>query len=509
LSRLAHAWRLGLTQALWLGLAVTALLIGLVAPGAPADDTPGPEPARATIPDADDRLALSDPTDWVTLRDATAELLSRYIRVDTSNPPGNELRGARFMRRFLAAQGIETTIYESAPGRGNACARLPAHEPDGRGAILLLHHIDVVPADPEAWAFAPFSGAIRDGFVYGRGAIDDKGHGAIQLVAFALLARSDVLRARDVVLCGTAAEETRGEGVGVDWMLANHPEALGPPAAVWNEGGGAFVAAPLGGRTVAAIAVSEKRGLWIELVAEGEGGHGSQPIRDSANRRLVRALTRIDRFATPWRVPAPVAETLDRVAGALDFPYGLLARLARHAIFLRLAGPWIEGLPMAEGFVRDTISWTRLESGFKHNVIPRRAVASLDVRLLPETDPKVFLSALERVIDDPNVRIELSGELPDKTSPSTWDHELFRAIEAETKAEFEDALVLPVMMPAGTDSKFFREVGIPAYGFIPSLLDTELTAAIHGLDERIPVTALETGVRVTYRTLLRLVEPVR
>ncbi|HKJ24401.1 MAG TPA: M20/M25/M40 family metallo-hydrolase [Myxococcota bacterium] len=451
---------------------------------------------------------VPDASDWGAVRDATAGLLASYVRIDTSNPPGDELRAARFVARFLEAQGIEARVYESAPGRGNVCGRLRATAPDGRGAILLLHHLDVVPADPDAWSFPPFSGAIRDGFVYGRGAIDDKGHGAIQLVAFALLARSDAPRARDVVLCATAAEETRGEGVGVDWMLAHHPAALGPPVAVWNEGGGAMRAPPLGDRPVAAIAVSEKRGLWLTLVAEGEGGHGSQPIRDSANRRLVRALARIDRFATPWRVPAPVAETLDRLAGALDFPWSLLSRLARHRIFLRLAGPWIEDVPMAQGFVRDTIALTRLDAGFKHNVIPRRAEASLDVRLLPETDAKVFLAALEEVIDDPNVRIEVPpGELPGRTEPSPWDDELFRAIETETKAEFEDALVLPIMMTAGTDSKFFREIGIPAYGFIPGLLDRELTASIHGLDERIPVTALETGVRVTYRTLGRLVAP--
>jgi len=409
--------------------------------------------------------------------------------------------------RFLEDQGLSSRVYESAPGRGNVCSRLRATDPDGRGAILLLHHIDVVPADPDAWSFPPFAGAIGDGHVYGRGAIDDKGHGAIQLMAFALLARSDVPRGRDIVLCGTAAEETRGEDVGVDWMIEHHLAALGPPVAVWNEGGGALRAAPFGDRPVAAIAVSEKRGLWIKLVAEGEGGHGSQPIRESANRRLVRALERVDRFSTPWRVPGPVSETLGRVAGALDFPLDWLARLARHTIFLRLAGPWIEDVPMAAGFVRDTISLTRLDAGFKHNVIPRRAEASLDVRLLPETDAAVFLTALEAVIDDPHVRIETPGELPGTTPPSPWDHELFRAIEAETKAELEDALVLPIMMPAGTDSKFFREIGIPAYGFIPALLDTELTAAIHGLDERVPLAGLETGVRVTYRTLLRLVEP--
>jgi len=483
-------------------LGLTASLAVAAAEPAPAaraaEATPAADAAPPDVPDA---------SDWGAVRDATAELLSRYVQIDTSNPPGNELEAARFVARFLEAQGIAASVRESAPGRGNVCGRLRATAPDGRGALLLLHHLDGVPADPDAWSFPPFSGAIDDGFVYGRGAVDDKGHGAIQLVAFALLARSDAPRARDLVLCATAAEETGGEGMGVDWLLAHHPADLGPPVAVWNEGGGAMRAPPLGDRPVAAIAVSEKRALWLHLVAEGEGGHGSQPIRDSANRRLVRALARVDRFATPWRVPGPVAESLDRLAGALEFPWSLLARLARHPIFLRLAGPWIEDVPMAQGFVRDTIALTRLDAGFKHNVIPRRATASLDVRLLPETDPQVFLAALREVIDDPNVRVEVPEPLPGRTEPSPWDDELFRAIEAETRAEFDDALVLPFMMTAGTDSKFFRERGIPAYGFVPGLLDRELTAAIHGLDERMPLAALETGVRVTYRTLARLVAP--
>jgi acetylornithine deacetylase/succinyl-diaminopimelate desuccinylase-like protein len=446
--------------------------------------------------------------DWAAVRHATAQLLSEYIQIDTQNAPGNELRGARFLAGRLAPLGVEPRVFEPAPGRGNVCARLPASAPDGRGAILLLHHIDVVPADPDAWSFPPLSGAIEHGFVYGRGAIDDKGHGAIQLAAFALLARSGLPRARDIVFCGTAAEETRGEGVGVDWLIEHQLRELGPPDAVWNEGGGALRVPALGDRTIAAIAVSEKRGLWIQLVAEGEGGHGSRPIRASANRRLLRALARIDRYNTPRRVPGPVAEMLRRLSSVLDLPWSFVAELARHRIFLDLAGPWIDDLPMANGFIRDTISITRLESGFKHNVIPRRAEASLDVRLLPETDAAVFLAALERVIADPNVRIVLPSEPPGKLPPSPWNHELFRAIEAEVAEEFPDAITLPVMMPAGTDSKFFRERGIPAYGFIPSRLDLELTSAIHGLDERIPLEALESGVRVTYRTLLRLVAPI-
>ena len=461
-----------------------------------ADETPFAAAARVT-----------EAGDWDAVRDATGALLSGYIQIDTSNPPGRELAGAEFVARFLESRGLPSRTYVSAPGRGNLCARLHATEPDGRGAILLLHHIDVVPADPDTWSFPPFAGAIRDGFVYGRGAIDDKGHGAVQLMAFALLAESGRPRARDVVLCATAAEETRGEDVGVDWMIEHHLDALGPPAAVWNEGGGALRAARFLDRPVAAIAVSEKRGLWLTLVAEGEGGHGSQPIHDSASRRLVRALERIDRFSTPWRVPAPVSETLSRLADALDFPWNELARLARWPSFLRLAGPWLEDAPLAAGFVHDTIALTGLSSGFKHNVIPRRAEATLDVRLLPETDPAVFLEALETVIRDPKVRIETPAELPGVAPASPWDDELFRAMEAETRAEFAGALVLPMMMPAGTDSKFFRERGIPAYGFIPALLDTELTRAIHGRDERIPLHALETGVRVTYRTLLRLTAP--
>jgi acetylornithine deacetylase/succinyl-diaminopimelate desuccinylase-like protein len=318
-----------------------------------------------------------------------------------------------------------------------------------------------------------------------------------------------VPRARDVVLCGTAAEETRGEGVGVDWLLEAHPEALGPPGAVWNEGGAAVRVPPLGDRVVSAVAVSEKRGQWLTLVAEGEGGHGAQPVRDSANRRLVRALARLDRLETPRRVPPPVAETLRRVAPSLEFPWSLAARLATRPFALRLAGPWLDDIPMVDGFVRDTIALTGLRSGVKHNVIPRRAEATLDVRLLPDSDPAAVRAALEEVIDDPAVRLVPPADEADAApvADSPWDHELFRAIEAGMAAEAPGGLTLPVMMPAGTDSRFFRERGIPAYGFLPAQLDLSLTRAIHGRDERIPLDGLEMAVRVTYRTLLRLVRP--
>ncbi|MDJ0864802.1 MAG: M20/M25/M40 family metallo-hydrolase [Myxococcota bacterium] len=462
-----------------------------------------------------------EPGDWSALADEAARLLSDYIRIDTTNPPGRELAGARFLERFLAGEGIEAEIFVSAPERGNLVARLPATDPDpaAGGPILLLSHIDTVPADPTAWSFPPLSGAVEDGWVYGRGAIDDKGHGVVQALALALLVRQGVPRRRDVVLAATAAEEAGGD-VGADWLVEHHWEALGPPAVVWNEGGASTRSPLAGDRVVNAIATSEKRSLWMTLRATGEGGHGSQPVADGAVNRIARALDRIQRHPTPLHVTATVGETLDRTAAAVDFPLNLVLRHADNPLVLRLAGPKLTESRVTNAMLRDTISLTGMQAGLKHNVIPRRAEAMLDVRLLPDTDQDDFLAWLRRVIGDPRVEIELNedvrtyrawrervmGDADRMPAESPVDNELFRALEAELAHELPDSLTVPLQTTGGTDSKYFRARGVPAYGYLPALSNEELLDSIHGLDERVPVRELERALRVTFRTLVRLVE---
>ncbi len=444
--------------------------------------------------------------DWPRAAADTAALLSELIRHDTTNPPGNETPAARHLERFLEARGIPGRVYESAPGRGSLVARLAATEPGGlgEGALLLLSHLDVVAADPDSWTFPPFSGAIRDGHVYGRGALDDKGQAAVFAVALSLLERSGEPRRRDVVLCAAADEEVGG-GLGVPWLMEHHWEELGPPAVVWNEGGGSARVPLLGGRVLNGIATTEKRALWLRLVAEGEGGHGSQPVRDSAGDRLVRALRRIVDHETRRRITPTVAETFARVAPNMGLVRGWLMGQLDRPFVLALAGGQLEGSRITNAMIRDTIAVTGLRAGLQQNLIPRRAEALLDVRLLPDTDALDFLAELAGVIDDPSVRIENTmGQLPPVVAASPWENPLFLALEEVLAEEIPEGVTAPLQTTGATDSLYFRQRGVPAYGYFPALLSDELNASIHGLDERVPVAELERAVRVTWQVLRRL-----
>ncbi len=453
--------------------------------------------------------AAEEAIDWRAVRERTAELLSGYIRIDTTNPPGRELAGARYLAAFLEGEGIETRILVSQGQRGNLIARLPATEPEppAGGPVLLLSHIDVVPADPRDWKVPPFSGAIRDGFVHGRGALDDKGHGVVQAMALALLARHGGPRHRDVILAATAGEEADPE-VGVAWLVEHHLAELGPPEVVWNEGGASTRHPLIGSETLNAVATTEKRALWLTLVAEGEGGHGSQPVRDSAVARLARALARIDAWETPIRITTTVDEMMRRLAPYTDFPLSVLLPRLGNPLVRRLAAGGLTGSRVTNAMVRDTIALTGLRAGLKHNVIPRRAEATLDIRLLPDTDAALFLAHLAEVIGDPTVHLEgIPDPLPAPKHPSPVDSPFFHVLEAELAVEFPGSVTVPMQTTGGTDSAFFRHRGIPAYGYFPALLDEELTSSIHGVDERVPVDALEQAVRVTWRVLRRLTAP--
>ncbi len=483
-------------------VATAALVLGLAASPVGAIET-APEPA-----------------DWTAVGAEAARLLAGYVQVDTSNPPGRETAGAVYLKRFFDAEGIPARMLAAEPGRASLVARLAATAPDGRLPILLLSHVDVVPAEPEAWAFAPFSGAIRNGAVHGRGALDDKGQGVSHALALALLARHPGERGRDVVFAATAAEEA-GAGLGADWLVEHHWSELGPPAVVWNEGGVSTRNAMTGDRILNAIATSEKRSAWMTLGVEGEGGHGSQPPRHAAVERLVAALARLAAHPTPLRITPTVGETMRRLSDSAAFPLSFALRHLENPLVLRLARSRLEENRVLNAMVRDTVAVTGLRAGIKHNVIPRRAEATLDVRLLPDTDSDAFLAWLRAVIDDPAIRIELTSDsdvvayrewrgrvVGDRSAPlaaSPAGNELFRALEAELARELPGSVTVPVQTTGGTDSKYFRARGVPAYGYFPALLPEELVSSVHGLDERIPIVELERAVRVTYRTLRRLV----
>lgn len=429
------------------------------------------------------------PIDWDAFADEAIDLLCRFIRIDTSNPPGNEYLACAFLGGLLQAEGIPFDTYDAGGGRVSLRAVLPG---DGsRRPFMLLNHTDVVPVEREFWDVDPFAGIVRDGYIWGRGALDMKGLGIAQLMTFLTLRRLGIPLARDVVFFAQADEEA-GSEYGMRFILREHPDTMDAEYII-NEGGGGTTELFGVERPVYSIAVAEKGPLWLRLVAEGMPGHGSVPHDDNALDRLVRALWRIQQWERPLTVAPVLEEYFRRLARAGIYrgdptPEGLAARAAED--------------PRIRAMLTNTISTTTARAGIKHNVIPARAEATLDIRLLPGVDPAEFQAELERVIDDPRVRVEPVHVRASATSP--FDTELFRCIEEVIRDFTEDAVVVPGMTLGFTDSAETRNRGIISYGFSGGLTTPEVARGVHGHNERVSIEAFTLNCRMLWEVTLRM-----
>jgi acetylornithine deacetylase/succinyl-diaminopimelate desuccinylase-like protein len=425
--------------------------------------------------------------DWVAVSKEAVDLLQRYVRIKSVNPPASTAETAELLRQVLTQEGIEVRTFEAAPGKVNLLARLPATTSGDarRGSVLLLQHMDVVPADASHWPVDPFAGEVKDGHLYGRGALDMKGLGVIHLLSMLLLERQDVPRSRDVLLLATADEETGGKD-GAGWMVEHQWPSLGPEF-VFDEGGfGSRNVLTDDGRLVFGVSMAEKKILWLKVVAEGAAGHASQPTPDNANATLLRALGKILARDTRQHLTPVTAELQKR-----------LGRLADNK-FVR-------------AILSDTVSLTTLRSGVgdppKVNVIPGTAEATLDCRLLPDTDVDAFVADLTALLScEPRVRLETMIRL-DQTPASPIRTAAFDAIERAVAKEHAGAIVTPMLIPYGSDSNKFRVKGATAYGLTPMVLDASILATMHGDAERIPVDELGRGVRLFYEILVDLCAP--
>ena len=418
-------------------------------------------------------------------------LLQSYIRIDTTNPPGRERQAADFFHEIFEREGIENRVYDLGGGRANILARLPGT--GTRRPIILLNHMDVVPAEPSRWTVPPFSGEIRDGYVWGRGATDMKGTAICQLMTLLLLKRLQVPLDRDVLFLGTADEE-EGRENGVQAMIDRFPDDLRQAEFVLTEGNTLAVA---DGKTLSwDVDVTEKSALWLRLIASGKAGHASIPEPDGAVPRLIRGLSRILDWETPIRLIPAVEEYFRQISAGES---GRLKKaLADPAAALKDPAAREELLadPFRNACLRATISITGLEGSDKINVIPGEASASLDCRLLPGDDPRRFLRELERVAADPTLRFELQGEVVPATE-SSIDTDLFRAIR-KARDRFEPGV--PVLTPpltSSTDATRLRQVGMVVYGFEPFHLSDDDDRS-HGDDERLSVANVRFGLEVTY-----------
>ncbi len=414
------------------------------------------------------------------------QMLRRYIRVDTSNPPGNEIAAARYLAGVFGAEGIEHRVLESEPGRGTVIAWLP-----GRGngrPVVLLNHLDTVSADASAWRFPPFEGVVDDGFLYGRGAIDCKGMAVVEAMAMIAIKRSGETLDRDLIFLGTADEEVGG-ALGAGWFVENHLDLLGNAEYVLNEGGHGRVLAD--GTVVYEVGAVEKTPYWLRLTATGEPGHGSTPRGLSSVARLVRALERVRTMPRPIRVTPEVALYYQALAARQPEPLqakyrNLADALEQDEEFRRQ----FLSRPEDAALVQSTISITVLEGSDKTNVVPGVASADLDCRLLPGEEPADFRARLEQAIGDDGIEIEVLLNFP--PSSSTIDSDLYASIVR--MAESEGASVVPNVLRGFTDSHFFRTRGMTVYGFVPIVLTDEDTKRMHGIDERVPVAEIGAGV---------------
>jgi acetylornithine deacetylase/succinyl-diaminopimelate desuccinylase-like protein len=437
--------------------------------------------------------------DWTRIGDEAVDLLRRYLTIDTTNPPGNEIEGARFLADVLDGAGISSEIVESAPGRANIRARLVG---DGSlGGIVLHHHIDVVYAERRYWTVDPFGGEIRDGYLYGRGALDMKSIGILQLAAVLAIKRAGVPLERDLVLLGTADEEA-GSAYGARFIADMHPHWLAGNEYALGEFGGIHEEtgwrAPLG-----MIDISEKTGLPLRLTARSSPGHGSMPWPTTAPHRLVGALARLLAAERAPRVLPEVREFFGKLGRVLPGDAGRgfddIERSLRDPAFRQrfLADRWYAAM------VRTTFAVNMLKASEKRNVIPPEAVAEVDCRVLAGDDPEEVVHWVTDVVADPHVTVEAVAppKVPNMSPPDT---ELYKSLAATLQRRVPGAVVAPRIMTGFTDNWIFRGAGLQAYGFSPILAGDEDARRVHGNDERVSLENVRQGARLYTEMLLEM-----
>jgi acetylornithine deacetylase/succinyl-diaminopimelate desuccinylase-like protein len=464
----------------------------------------GPETASSRIP-ADHLQQYSD---------LAVTWMQEYLRIDTTNPPGNEMRAVEFYKKILDQEGIENRAFEYAPGRGDLWARIPGNSGSSDGdqnphpvaqdatrvghptkrPIILLNHMDVVTSDASHWKVPPFSGEIRDGYLWGRGAQDMKDEGVAQLVVMVMLKREKVALDRDVIFLAVADEEV--DDTGTDWFIEHQRDLLGNAEFLINEGGENLL--ENGFVKYVGVDVGEKTTYWLHVVAHGRPGHGSRPNPESAPNRLVRALNKIIAYRTPLRVLPVVDEFLRDMAPYESPERAEQYRNIRKAIEDKKFQEEVEKDESLEFLLRDTISLTMMGGSEQTNVIPPEAWANLDVRILPGGDPKALLAAVRRLVNDPDVTVEpWKGEFREANYSGT-DNALYAAIREVSGKYFPGTPVVPHITSGYTENQRYRPLGIASYGFNPYTATDEEGNTEHGNDERIRVDEVRRGPRILF-----------
>ncbi len=442
-------------------------------------------------------MTAPDPTPDAAQSQAEREvvqLCSELIQIDSVNTGDpatigdGEARAARYLQQKLDEVGYETTYVEAAPGRGNVICRLAGADPE-RGALLIHGHVDVVPADPTEWTVDPFSGAVRDGYVWGRGAVDMKDMVAMTVAVAREFKTTGYVPPRDLIFAFMSDEEAGGDW-GAQWLVDHHPELFEGATEAISEVGG-FSIAISDDRRAYLVAAAEKGVAWAHLTATGRAGHGSMINDDNAVSRIAAAVSRLGSHEFPITHTATVDALLARISEltGLEFPEeDLESAVAKVGPVARILNATL----------RNTANPTMLKAGYKANVIPSSATATVDCRVLPGSED-TFRDEVARIVGD-DVHIDWTWH-PPLEFPFVGD--LVDAMTAALEAEDENGTAVPYMLSGGTDNKAFARLGVAGYGFAPLRLpaDLDFSALFHGVDERVPVDALQFGTRVLDRLL--------
>ena len=440
--------------------------------------------------------------DWDDVRAETVRHLQRIIRLNTVNPPGNELPVAQYLDSVMKAEGIETHLFEPAPGRGALVARLK-----GNGAkrpVLIMGHMDVVGVEREHWSVDPFAAEIKDGYLYGRGAIDDKGMIAANLMTMLLLKRQVLNRggtlARDVIFVANSDEEAGGDW-GMGWLIEHHPELIRAEFAL-NEGGRTRI---VQGRPLyVAVQNTEKVSHVVTVTARGPGGHASVPLPGNAVFRLGRALAAIGDYRAPVELLPTTREFFSQLSRV--WPSGTERRAmadvaSRDTRRIQRGARVLASIPVFDAVLRTGISAVITQGGIRSNVIPTEASAQLNVRTLPGQSIDSVVRRLQRVVNDSLVEIAVTDRGED-SPPSDFGSPMFTSIAESAKALNPSLAVVPYLSTGATDSARLRSWGMQAFGLLPFPLDQNDEDRMHGNDERIPLASLEFGTKLIYGAIL-------
>ena len=426
---------------------------------------------------------------WNQLLDEATHHLQTYLQIHTVNPPGNEVEGARFFKKIFDVESIPCQAFEPSPGRGSLLATLKGN--GKKRPVLLLSHIDVVPVEKERWTVDPFAGIIQDGYLYGRGALDDKSMGIIEMMALLILKREKIPLERDILFFAAADEETGGKW-GIQWAMENVSSLMESEYAL-NEGG-YVILNETGAPDRYEISNGQKIVFQLQLKARGTSGHASMPHSDNPNVKLIHALEAVTKWETPFNILPMVKEFFLKMAPKQSSDGRKIFEDIEKGLSDPSFSARLTSNPIYNAMVRDTISLTILQAGSKANVIPSESTATLDCRLIPGSSKENFLKEIKKRLGD---EIEIEGKMEGKSiPPSPFSTDLFQAIQKFATSNDPDCPVVPLLLPGATDSRFLRERGITTYDFCPFRLPEKEILRVHGNDERIAIENLTFGMRM-------------